>query len=162
MTEFANQDIAILEKLMGQALLRIQFLEEALIHSITLKIDVKSPYGKTKTEANNYLNNRRSGTFGKAITYAKKNNLYSEDLCRELEFLRDERNWLIHKLVPYNLDDLQNTLTRNQLFERIVAISNKATKLQQSIEIDTMNFSESVGVDMTRVRRMLEQHYYNT
>ena len=48
---------------------------------------------------------------------------------------------------------------RVQLLSRIKGISSKAKELQLAIENDLIEFSESVGVDMSRVRAVMEQLY---
>jgi hypothetical protein len=101
----------------------------------------------------------RSLTFGKAIQVAKKDSLYPDTLLNDLTGFLEKRNWLVHKCVPYNIDDMHEVSARDKLFCRIKDIANKAKTLQQAVEADLMSFSELMGMDMSRVRAEIEQYY---
>lgn len=159
-TKFGSQDVIPLYCLIGEAICMIQHLEGALSYSITLKKDVKYPHRISIEESENYLNKNQSYTLGKAIKLAKENSLYHDTLYSDLEALLEERNWLIHKFVHHNLDDMHVTSIRDRLFHRIKTISNKAIMLQRAIEADLIEFSESVGMDMSRVRTAIKQYFH--
>ena len=142
------QDVTTLYCLMGEALCMIQHLEEALCHSYTLQLNSKSP----KEQADIVLEKNRSNTLGDAIKFTKKNALYTDSFQMELEVLRVERNWLVHKIVPYSLDEMYAESSKGKLFDRIRAISKKAYILQQTIEDGMIEFCESAGKDMSKVR----------
>ena len=154
------QDVTSLYCLIGEAVCMIQHVEGALSHSITLKKDVKYPHGLSKDESGKCLKKNQFYTLGKAIQLASDNDLYSETFFSELRAFLDERNWLIHNFVCNNLDDMHTTSKRAQLLRRIKNISNKAKTLQRDIENDLIEFSESVGVDMSRVRTVMKQFYH--
>ena len=153
-----SQDVTALYYLIGEAVFMIQYLEGALSVSITLKKDVKHPGNMSKEEADNRLKKHQSLTLGKAIDLAKESNLYSDTLYNELKDFKEERNWLIHKFVNHNLDDIHATSTRDGLFRRIKIISNRASMLQRAIETDLLEFSESKDVNMSRVRAAIKQY----
>lgn len=156
--QLTSQDVADLYWLIGEAVFMIQHLEGALSVSITLKKDVKHPGSMPKEEANNRLKKHQSLPLGRAVELAKENNLYSDALHNDLENFRGERNWLIHKFVNHDLDEIHAASTRNGLFHRIKTISNKANTFQRVIEADLIEFSESKGIDMTRVRAAMKQY----
>lgn len=147
----SNQEIASLFFLIGEAVWTIQLLESLLSDSNTLKKDVKHPKNFSKQEAEEFRKNNREATFGKAIKKAKENDFDFESFSKDLEALNAERNWLIHKLINQNYDDMFEAVSREKLFVRIKAISTKAIMLQKIIGTDLMEFSESVGVDMANV-----------
>ncbi len=157
-TEPTNQEVASLYYLVGEAICMIQHLEGALSVSITLKKDVLYPYRIPKEKADNFLKEYRSLPLGKAIQLAKKNGLYSDTLYRDLAKLLEERNWLVHKFIIYSLDDMYVASTRDNLFHRIKVISNKAKTLQGAINTDLIKFSESVGLDMSRIHAYIKQY----
>jgi len=157
-TNATSQEIA-LYCLIGEAMCMIQYLEGALSTLITLKKDVRYPHRVTKKEADNLLEKYRSSyTLGRAIKCAKENALFSDDLHKDLDELLQERNWLTHKLIIYHLDDMYTASTRDILFHRIKAIANKSKTLQIAIEVNLIKFSESVGLDMSRVRAYMKQY----
>ena len=157
-TNLANQDVASLYCLIGEAVCMIQHLEGALSVSITLKKDVKYPHSMSMEEAEDHLKKYQSYPLGKAIQIAKKTSLYSDTLYSDLKAFLEERNWLVHKFLHHNLDDMNITSARDRLLHRIKAISSKAKMLQGTIEADLITFSESVGMDMSRVRAYIKQH----
>ncbi len=158
-TKPTNQDVAFLYSLIGEAMCMIQHLEGALNVSITLKKDVKYPHRISKEEADNFLKKYRSSiTLGQAIQLVKKNGLYSDTLRGDLKAFLEERNWLVHKFLHQHLDDIQATSARDRLFHRIKSISDKAKMLREAVEADLIDFSESIGIDMSRVRAYI-RHY---
>ncbi|CRX38601.1 hypothetical protein [Estrella lausannensis] len=157
MTAHSAQDVKDLYCLIGEAVCMIQHLEGALSHSITLKKDVRYPHSLSKDRADICLKRNQRHTLGKAIQLAHDNDLYPETFFSELRALLDERNWLIHNFVCNNLEDMHTASKRALLIRRIKEISNKAIELQMAIEYDLIGFSESVGIDMSRVRSVMEQ-----
>jgi hypothetical protein len=150
---FVIQDENELCYLMGKALYEIQHLEEALNHSYTLQLNAQV----SKQQADSILEKNRSNTLGEAIKFTKKEELYSDSLQQELEVIRAERNWLVHKIVPHNLKDMSMAASKDRLFDRVKAISNKAQALQQIIEDGMLEFCEANGKDMTETRAAISK-----
>lgn len=124
-----------------------------------LKKDVRYPCSVSKKEADDFLEKYCSSfTLGQAIKFAKKNSLLSVTLCSDLEAILEGRNWLVHKCLHDYLNNIYTTSARDAFFNRIKSISNEAKKLQESIETDLIEFSEAVGVDMSRVRTYVNQY----
>nr|WP_321485606.1 hypothetical protein [uncultured Draconibacterium sp.] len=153
-----HQDELTLYVLTGEALCMIQHLEDALSHAIVLKKEVKRPNGIPKTNADFFLNKYRSYTLGKAIGIAKKKQLYTHQLQQELKEFLSERNWLVHKSIAHNRDEWDMNVSRDKLFDRIKAVTNQALRLQTLIEDDLIIFSETNGVDMSRVQAEIMKH----
>jgi hypothetical protein len=143
----------------GEAVCMIQLLEGALSTSITLKKDVRCLDRISKQEADDFRKKNYKFTLGDAISLAKKNNLYSAVIVRDLEDLKEERNWLIHRLLHENLEAVHAEPITQELFHRVKAISNKAKMLKETIETDLVEFSELQGVNMSRVRECMKQHF---
>lgn len=151
----ASQEEVALFALMGQALLNIQVLEECLSASITLKVDVGYPR-KAKAEADELLKKRRAFTLGQAIKAALKEKLYADNLQKALVAFLEERNWLVHK----SIDNIYAPTGRDALFQRIKDIALEAHRIQRAIEDDLIVFSESNGMDMSRVRAAIQGWYH--
>lgn len=154
----ASYDVTSLYCLIGEAICMIQHLEGALSVLITLKKDVKYPHRISKEEAKVFLEKCRLLTLGKAINLAKKTNLFSVTLCSSLEEILKERNWLVHKFLHDYLDNAHITSTIDGFVNKIKTISDEAKRLQEAIEADLIAFSESTGIDMSRVRAYIK-HY---
>ena len=141
--------------LLGESLCAVQILEDALSHSIVLK----KTEPDQKKEADDLLKKQRKYTLGMAINIIKKESLFSKPLELELSKLLTERNWLIHKSTTENKDDLKSDSYFEKLYERIKATTIKAHKLQVSIELDLIEYSEKKGIDMTKVKNEMKKYY---
>ena len=148
------KDVNYLFYLIGEAVCMVQFLEDALSHSITLKVNVQHPNRIPKKNADASLKKYQSRTLGNAIKIAKEEGLYVDGLQNNLSSFLKERNWLIHKCAPHHIDDLLEVSGRDQLFKRVKAITQQALKLREALEVDMIEFSEARGVDMARVREV--------
>ena len=154
----ATQEEVTLFALMGQALLNIQVLEECLSASITLKVDVGYPRKVSKAEADELLKKRRAFTLGKAIQAVLKEELYADNLQKALAAFLEDRNWLVHK----SIDDIYAPTGKDALFQRIKNIAMEAHRIQRAIEDDLIVFSESNGMDMSRVRAAIQGWYHGS
>ena len=151
----ASQQELSLYCFVGEAVCAIQHVEDALSHSIVLKKGNK----RIKSEADQLLEKHRSYTFGKAITIAEQAELYPESLQQKLREFLSERNWLVHKSVAQDRNEWDLNVSRDQLFRRIKTITTQAQELLHLIEEDLMEFSETNGVDMSKVRSEIKRHY---
>tara|TARA_B100000949_G_C14169837_1_gene402810 strand:+ start:525 stop:941 length:417 start_codon:yes stop_codon:yes gene_type:complete len=122
----ANLDEINLYCLIGEALWMVQHLEDALSHSITLKKEVKKPYSMPLKKANELLEKYRFYTLGKAISLAKREAMYSESLLQDLGLFLSERNWLVHKCMSQNRDDMYSGTGKHKLFHRIKNVTEEA------------------------------------
>ncbi|SDQ89787.1 hypothetical protein [Flagellimonas zhangzhouensis] len=140
---------------LGESLCAVQSLEDALSHSIV----IKQTEPDEKNKADNLLKEHRKFTLGKAIGIIKNESLLPKPLEIEMSKLLTERNWLIHKSITDNKNDLKSDLYFNNLFERIKALSQKARTLQVLIEQDLIEYSEKKGIDMSKVKNAMNKHY---
>lgn len=147
----ANQDEITLYCFVGEALWKTQIVEQALSHSITLKMNP----AETKERADEFLKQHQSYTLGKAITIAIKEKLYSLSLQNELSAFLEQRNWLVHKAMPESQNDLNTENKKNELFNKIKSISDKAESIQREIEYDMLNFCLSKGKNMSKTLALL-------
>jgi len=155
---FDPQNIVSLYNLIGEAICAVQHAEDALSHSIALKVDVKHPSRMKKIDADKALEKYRTFTLGQAVKRAKKEKLYSPEIFRDLEALSEERNWLIHRSIAHGRDVWESDPPWAVLFRRIKAISVAAKRIQISIEQDLIAYSESNGIDMSKVKAEIARH----
>ena len=148
----ANQDEITLYCFIGEALWKIQIVEQALSHSITLKVNPAA----TKELADEFLKQHQSYTLGKAIKAAIKEKLYDSSLQDELNAFLDQRNWLVHKAMPESLHGLNWEDKKEELFQKIKSISDRAESIQREIEYDMINFCSSMGKDMSKILALLK------
>ena len=148
----ANQDEITLYCFTGEALWKIQIVEQALSHSITLKMNPD----ETKERADEFLKQHQSYTLGKAIKVAIDNKLYSLSLQDELNSFLVQRNWLIHKALCENQNDFNLEIKKKELFDKIKSISDKAESIHHEIEYDLINFCSSKGKNMSKFLALLK------
>ncbi len=148
----ANQDEITLYCFVGEALWKIQIVEQALSHSITLKMNSAA----TKERADEFLKQHQSYTLGKAIKVVIKERLYDSSLQDELNAFLGQRNWLVHKAMPESQHGLNWEDKREELFQKIKSISDRAESIQRKIEYDMINFCSSKGKDMSKILALLK------
>lgn len=148
----ANQDEIALYCFTGEALWKIQIVEQALSCSITLKLNSDA----TKEQADGFLEQHQRYTLGKAIKIATDNKLFVLSLQEELISFLEQRNWLIHKALCENQNDFNLEDKKNDLFNKIKTISNTAERIQRQIEYDMIAFCTSKGKDMSKILGLLK------
>ncbi|OXA73022.1 hypothetical protein B0A67_06150 [Flavobacterium aquidurense] len=148
----ANNNEINFYSFIGEALLKTQMVEQALSHSITLKMNPT----ETKERADEFLKQNQSYTLGQAIKIGIKEELYNFLLQDELKAFLQHRNWLVHKVICGNEEDLNAGNIKEELFQKIKAISDKAESIQRLIEYDLIDFCSSKGKDMSETFALLK------
>lgn len=111
------------------------------------------------SKADNLLKKQRFYTFGRAIKIAKEESLLSKPLEIKLSNLLIERNWLIHESITHDKNSFKSDSYFNKLLKKTKAITLKARKLQLSIELNLIEYSEKEGIDISKVRNEMNKNY---
>lgn len=148
----ANQDEITLYCFVGEALWKIQLVEQALSHSITLKLN---PSAK-KEHADEFLRQHQRYTLGQAIKVAINQRLYDSSLQDELNMFLDQRNWLVHKAMSETHHGSNWVNKKEELFQKIKSISDRAENIHREIEYDMISFCSSLGKDMSKILELLK------
>lgn len=146
-----NEEINFYTSL-GEALIKTQIVEQALSHSITLKMNPE----ETKERADEFLKRQQRYTLGQAIKIANENELYNLSLQEEINTFLQQRNWLIHKVICGNEEDFNAGIIRKELLDKIHDVSKKAENIHHRIERDLIDFCFSKGQDMSNIRALLD------
>ncbi len=136
----------------GEAIWKIQIVEQALSCSITLKMNPLA----TKKQADKVLTQHQNYTLGKAISFASKEKLYDSSLQNELYRFLEQRNWLVHKAMAESQHDKNWENEKEELFQKIKSISDNSESIQRKIEYDMLDFCSSRGKDMPKLRELLK------
>ena len=152
----ASQQEQTLYCLVGEAVSAVQYIEDALSHSMVLKKEKP----RLRSDADELLEKHRTYTLGSAINIAQKESLYTDSLQQELRVFLSERNWLIHRSIAQGHDEWDSNISRDKLLYRIKTITTQAQKLLQLIEEDLIEFSEANGIDMSRVKAEINKYYF--
>lgn len=148
----ANNDEISLYTSLREALVKTQVVEQALSHSITLKMNPN----ETKEIADVFLQQKQCYTLGQAVKLAVKEKLYSPTIQNQLNAFLEQTNWLIHNVICGNEEDFNAGNIRNDLLDKVHSIADKAAVIHRSIEYDLIDFCESKGRDMSKFRAALE------
>ncbi|MCO6173585.1 hypothetical protein NHF50_00860 [Flavobacterium sp. NRK F10] len=137
---------------LGEALIKTQAVEQALSHSITLKMNPD----ETKEIADEFLKKSQKYTLGQAVNIAKEKKLCNSALQEELDSFLKQRNWLVHSVLIGNEEDFNAGNIKEALFQKIKSISDKAESIQHLIEYDMIDFCSSKGRDMSKIKELLQ------
>lgn len=148
----ANKNEITLYCFVGEAIWKIQVVEQALSHSITLKMNPAA----TKERADEFLKKHQGFTLGKAIKVAIKESLYDSSLQNELNTFLYQRNWLVHKAMAESQHGLKWDDKKEELFQKIKDISDRAESIHREIEYDMIKFCSSKGKDMSKILALLK------
>lgn len=148
----ANANEITLYCFLGEALLKIQILEQALSYSITIKMNSD----ETKDQADEFLKKQQRYTLGNAIKTALEKKLFNSDIEKELSSFLVQRNWLVHNVLIGNEEDFNAGKINEALFHKIKCISDKAESIQRLIEYDLIEFCSSKGKDMSKIKELLQ------
>ena len=148
----ANNNEINLYCFLGEALLKTQMVEQALSYSITLKMNPT----ETKERADEFLKQNQSYTLGHAIKIGIKEKLYDSLLQDELNAFLQQRNWLVHKVICGNEEDLNAGTINEEWFHKIKDISDKAESIQRVIEYDLIDFCSSKGKGLSETLALLK------
>lgn len=148
----ANREEIMLYTHMGEAICKIQMLEQALSHSITVKLNPDA----NESDANVFLSKQQSLTFGMVVKLAAKEGAYSDKLQKALEELLAERNWLVHHTM---LESQQGNriIVTEPILQRIKSIADRSEKLQLILEWDMIEFAQSKGRNMSKSIEFLKR-----
>ena len=159
----ASDDLKKLYMLIGEALCAVQFIEDALSHTISMKHDIKHPNNVTKKEANEFLQKYRKLTLGDAIKVVKEKKLLDTELIKKLDEIKQDRNWLIHRSMYETLDSSPDKMSfehmKDVLYVQIKTITHNAHDIQHLISEDLLQYSENLGLDMSSARQAIKKYY---
>lgn len=142
----ANPQEMMLYARMGEAVCRIQIVEQALSHSITVKLNPDA----NENDANTFLSKQQSYTLGKVVKLAAKGSVYPDSLQKALEELLAERNWLVHHAMLDSQNGNRIVVTES-IVKRIKSIADYAEKIQILLEWDLIDFVQLKGRNMSNV-----------
>ena len=136
---------------LGEALIKIQMLEQALSYSITIKMNPD----ETREKADEFLKKHQRYTLGQAIKTALEKKLFNSAIQDELNSFLEQRNWLVHSVLIGNEEDFNAGNIKEELFQKIKSITYNAEDIKRVIEYDMIDFCSSKGKDMSKIKELL-------
>jgi len=130
----------------GESIWHIQNLEDALHTCITIKRDIKQRGAMPSEQAEAILREHRKNTLGKSLRISREAQVLSIELQSRLDKFKDERDWLVHRSVHQNREDLYVDKERYTLIARIQILSREAITLQKLVAKELEEFVVAQGV----------------
>lgn len=148
-----SEEITTLYGLVGRGIWHLQHVEQALVTLITIKGELKERGATSREEGEWILEKHRRSTLGTSIRIAKEKDVLSPSILEALIAFKEERDWLVHRSVHENSDDLYLENKKSSLFVRINQFSERATVLQGLAEKELEDYVVSKGVSRERLYR---------
>ncbi|MEI6030983.1 MAG: hypothetical protein WCQ20_07440 [Synechococcaceae cyanobacterium ELA739] len=132
--------------LIGSGIWYLQHVEDALSTYITVKAEIKKRGGTSADNAKFLLSKHRRNTLGSSIRFAEDRHVLNPELLTMVKAFKLERDWLVHRSLHENGDDLYLDSDRYKLLERLAKFSEDAKRLQRVIAEELEDFVVSKGV----------------
>lgn len=135
-----TDELHALYMLIGKGIWHLQDVEDALHTCITIKRDIKVRGSVAAVQAKAILSKHRTNTLGSSLRISRKAQVLSSSLQERLERFKEERDWLVHRLVHQDGENLYAYEKRFSLMARIKAFSEEALVLQKLIAAELEEF----------------------
>lgn len=132
--------------MIGSGIWYLQHVENALNTCITIKGEIKEIGGVDAEAGEAILAKHRRNTLGTSIRIAAELKVLSAELMLVLEEFKKERDWLVHRSMNQNADDLYLDSDRDALMNRLLKFSEDAKQLQKLIGKELEDFVVGKGV----------------
>lgn len=103
----------------GECIWHLQHVENALATCLALKLDLKDSQSVNREDADRHLAKHLRNTLGTSIRIASEKQVLGKELMAALAELKEERDWLVHRSMNENGDDLYSSNARSNLLDRL-------------------------------------------
>lgn len=149
-----NEDeLTLFFRLMGQGIWYLQHVEYALASCLTVKGEIKEPRSVDKDQAENILAKHCRNTLGTSIRLAEEMGVLSQKLMMTLYNFKIERDWLVHRSLNENGDDLYTDAGREAILKRLSEFADQAKALQRLIAKELEDYVVEKGVSREWIAR---------
>lgn len=160
-----ENELAEFHQSIGSAVYHLQYLEDVLVSFLTMKIIYERRCAGdkfTSTDAQTLLaDKRRELTLGPLIDSCMSKRIIQPQHQARVKALKRERDWLVHRSLVENGDDLYATATRDAIFSRITAIKEEAIALKKVAVLGLERWFAAHGVDMDVAQKQSEESMRN-
>lgn len=157
----SGDEVGALYALIGEAVWHLQHVENALSVALAVKLDLKdATLGSiSQSQADAILAKRRRPTLGVAVGLAREKAIFSEQLKCSLEAFLDERNWLVHRLMYQNGDDMNINGRRELVLARVDRLSTEARRIQSLINDELVQFMNEKGLTKQQIMERAQHDF---
>lgn len=131
--QISEDELATLYHDIGACIWQMQYLEDALHTFLTMKVELKEPGKVPAKEAMAFLAKHRRATLGTSIRIAETNNALPQELIDQLLVLKEERDWLVHRSMHQDGENLYTDSGRDTIFMRLSVLQDGITRLKTEI-----------------------------
>jgi hypothetical protein len=136
----------------GAALWYVQHFESVLVQFVTMKeiYELRCAGKKVAKDAawNLVAQHRKNLTMGPLIKTCKRRKIIKKEDAARYEMFKNERDWLVHRSLIENGDDLYLEASRIAVFRRVQAVEDEASELRNAVANDLTAWAESHGVNI--------------
>jgi hypothetical protein len=155
--EINSEELQVLFTSIGEGIWHLQNVEDALNTYIAVKRDIKVRASMPADQAKAILTKHRKNTLGASLRISREAAVLSPPLQKVLEEFKEERNWLVHRLVYGHREDLYVDDTRFELVGRLKKFSENAILIQKLIAKELEDYVVAQGISRDRVYRDAER-----
>jgi hypothetical protein len=152
------EELKRLYNLIGSCVWHLQYLEDALVHLIVMKHEVKTPGSMNLEESKKILTSYRKNTLGTSLKVIEKYTLVNSSLLTNLKKFKDERDWLVHRSLNTNGDLLHTDAGREETFTRLENFENEAIEFKKALIADINEFFVSFGLNIDTANKLAQSN----
>jgi hypothetical protein len=149
----------------GAALCHLQYFEDVLVTFLTMKIIHEHRCaGRTVTirDAQTLLaDKRRMLTLGPLVDSCISKKIIRPEHQGRIKAFKGERDWLVHRSMVENGDDLYVSAARDAVFSRITAIQEEAISLKKVTLTDFEGWAAAHCVDVSAAQSQAKEAVRN-
>lgn len=155
--QISADELATLYHDIGACIWHMQYLEDVLHTFLTMKVELKEPGKVPAKEAMALLAKHRRATLGTSIRTAENNNALPQELIDQLRLLKEERDWLVHRSMHQDGENLYTDIGRDTIFTRLSVLQDGITRLKTEIVKEVEIFCSGHGLSATQANSLAER-----
>jgi len=159
MSSMTADELAKFYGLIGGAIWHMQYLEDALVNFLSLKLlHERRCAGDNLTleAAQALVSEKRQLTFGPLLESCASRKVIPLEHKHRFDAFKHERHWLVHRCMVETDEERYNELDRNKLVSRIDTIREEAIHLKKLVVADLEAWCSAHGVDIVAAQRVAE------
>ncbi|MGN7725441.1 hypothetical protein ACTJIL_06420 [Luteimonas sp. 22616] len=144
--QITADELATLYHEIGACIWHMQYLEDALHNFLTMKVELRAPGLVEEQEALALLAKHRRATLGTALRTAETSGALPAPILLQLRALKEERDWLVHRSMHQDGNNLYTDHGRGTVFDRLSDIQSRTFHLKEQIVKEIEAFCTEHGI----------------
>ena len=152
-----SEELEALYSAVGKCIWHIQYLEDVLHTYLAMKVDLRDQAPVSEEKAYEILSKHRRANLGTALGTAEKHNVLPSTLLSDLRIMKEERDWLVHRSMHQDGDNLYTDHGRTMVFQRIEHLMLSSISLKKALILEVDKFCESRGISTAKAAALAKQ-----